>query len=250
MAFKDYFSDVAQEYKNYRPDYPPELFVYLASLCAEHQLVWDCATGTGQAAKALANYFDHVFATDASEAQIKQAVPDAKITYVCEPAETTSLKDHSVDLITVAQALHWFDLPKFYAEVKRVLKPQGILAAWCYQTIATNHKAIHDLVDQLYWDITRQYWSKERDYIDQAYQNIAFPFEKLKTPAFQIQKSWNCDQLLGYIGTWSGLRNYMHAGEAQHQKTEEVFIAIENAWPKDRVEIDFHWPIKLLAARI
>ena len=132
MSFEDLFSKQAEEYAQYRPRYPDALFEYLASVAPGHALAWDCATGNGQAALSLAPYFERVVGTDASESQIANAQPHEKITYRVARAEQTDFEDHSVDLITVAQAIHWFDLDAFYAEAKRVLRPGGVLAAWTY----------------------------------------------------------------------------------------------------------------------
>ncbi len=249
MSFKDYFSEVSSGYQSYRPDYPEALFRYLSSLCQEHQLAWDCATGNGQAAKSLSPYFDRVIASDGSQAQIDSAILDPKIQYRCEPAEHTTLKSHSVDLITVAQAAHWFDLPKFYAEARRVLKPEGILALWCYQIPEPENSNVRDLLDQLYWKITRSYWAKERDYIDHGYADLYFPFQRLSIPTFFIQKLWSSDQFLGYLGTWSGLRAFLKADPADAKPLEEIFSRIKNAWPKATDQMEIRWPMIVLATK-
>ncbi len=132
MAFKDHFSGHAGEYAKYRPRYPPALFAKLAEVAPARELAWDCATGNGQAAVALAEVFARVIASDASAKQIENASRQANIEYKVETAEQSSLGAASIDLITVGHALHWFDLAKFYGEAQRVLKPNGIIAAWCY----------------------------------------------------------------------------------------------------------------------
>src|ERR1043165_5287441 len=126
-AFKDHFSTQSQDYARYRPDYPPSLFQWLASLTSAHALAWDVGTGSGQAALALADHYRRVVATDAAEAQLRHAVAHERVTYKGMPAENTDLGNASVDLVTVAQALHWFDFDRFYREVQRVLRPGGLI---------------------------------------------------------------------------------------------------------------------------
>jgi ubiquinone/menaquinone biosynthesis C-methylase UbiE len=247
MKAKDYFSPIATNYACYRPDYPNELFLYLVNLTKGHTCAWDCATGNGQAAAQLANYFDQVIATDFSEQQLQQAQPKLNITYLVMPAEKTALADHSIDLITVAQALHWFDLDKFYQEVRRILKPAGILAAWCYNLLRIND-ALDTIIDKLYWDITGAYWDKKRQHIDAAYQTIAFPFTNYKTPAFYIEKRWSFAHVLGYLNTWSGLQAYKKAqGE---QALNEIWHALKLAWGPATELKQIRWPIYLLVGGI
>lgn len=246
MSFKDYFSSVAANYRRYRPDYPKELFEYLAALCNEHELAWDCATGNAQAAVGLLPYFNEVVATDASQSQLNNAPQVSHLVLRCEPANKTSLADHSVDLITVAQALHWFATEEFYQEVQHVLKPQGIIAAWTYQNLVSGNNAIDQLLDDLYWNVTRLYWSQERSYVDNAYQDILFPFNKKQAPMFFMEKAWTLEQVLGYLSTWSGLRACCEAGHEEN--VQQIFNALEAAWPKDQKEILFKWSIHLLVS--
>jgi ubiquinone/menaquinone biosynthesis C-methylase UbiE len=134
-SFKDHFSSVAGNYAAFRPDYPRELFQWLASVSPARSAAWDCATGNGQAAVGLAEYFKTVIGTDASADQIANATPHPKIRYSVVPAEKSGLTAQSMDLITVAQSAHWFDLDRFYSEVRRVLRPGGCVALWCYGVI-------------------------------------------------------------------------------------------------------------------
>ena len=176
MNFKDYFSNQASEYTRYRPHYPEALFEYLATLTIDHQLAWDCATGSGQAALGLADYFDEIVATDASTKQIANAIEHEKITYIVAPAEKTEIVSGSVDLIVVAQALHWFDLDKFYAEVRRVSKSAGVLAVWSYSLLRVT-PAIDRLIDKFYTGVVGPFWPTERKFVDDKYQSIIFPFQ-------------------------------------------------------------------------
>jgi len=206
--FKDYFSNHASQYSQARPVYPKALFDYLASLTREHKLAWDCATGNGQAAGELANYFDKVIATDGSEAQLAQAIKKRNIEYRLALAEESGLLDNCVDLITVAQALHWFDLNKFYQEVKRVSKPDAILAVWCYTLFKTDNDALNKLIEQFYVEVIGAYWPPGRKYIDEHYTTLPFPFDEITTPDFAIKNHWTLSQLMDYLNTWSAIKAY------------------------------------------
>ena len=181
MAFKDYFSEQAPGYASYRPHYPDNLFAWLADISPSQQRVWDCATGSGQAAAALASQFEQVIATDASHAQLLQAQSQVNIHYVCASAEQVPLANDSLDLITVAQAAHWFDLPRFYQEVDRLLVTGGVLAVWCYGLfqISTASDAI---IHHYYKETIGAYWPAERRHIEQAYAQLPFPYALLESP--------------------------------------------------------------------
>lgn len=207
--FKDHFSGHAQQYSLARPTYPDSLFEYLNTLVKGHDLVWDCATGNGQAALKLAPYFKTVIATDASETQLAAATPGANVQYRLATAENSGLDSHSVDLITVAQALHWFDFDKFYQEAKRVLKPNGLIAVWCYVLFHTDNAAFNALINHFYTDIVRPYWPSERHYLDDAYTTIPFPFTEITpVPEFSIVNHWTLQQIINYLQTWSGVKSY------------------------------------------
>jgi len=245
MSFKDYFSQHASDYAQYRPDYPPALFEYLASLTLEHNLAWDCATGNGQAALGLTPFYRKIIASDASAQQIQSAKSHPQITYQVMPAEQTTFADKSVDLICVAQAMHWFDFDKFYAEVERILKPTGILAAWCYSLFEIdNNPAANKIIATFYWDITNPYWAPERQLIDKEYKTILFPFKTINTPTFFMERTWNLEQLLHYINTWSGVKNY----ETQRAKNPLTLISdtLLNAWGDPQQTYLIRWPIHLL----
>lgn len=228
--FKDHFSKHAKLYADARPSYPSALFEYLSSLCDAHDCAWDCATGNGQAAVQLARYFKKVIATDASQAQIENAKATDHVIYRVATAEDSGIPAHSVDLITVAQALHWFNFDKFFKEVKRVLKPKGVLAAWCYDLAESKSTALNDLIKFFYSDITGPYWPKERKYLENHYENIPFPFKKLKTPDFSIKPHWNLKQLLYYFSSWSSVKYY------ERDKGENPV----ETWLKPRLEKIFH----------
>jgi len=204
---KDRFSNHAEDYQKYRPSYPEELYAFLLTLVAEKRRAWDCGTGNGQVAVVLAKYFEQVFATDMSEKQLQQAPRLSNIIYKTEPAEKTSFPDHHFDLITVAQAIHWFDFDLFYKEVRHTLQPNGILAVMGYGLIRTEDH-INFIIDRFYTQVIGTYWDKERTYIDEAYQTIPFPFEEIKAPAFHHTMEWNLPQLIGYLNTWSAVQIY------------------------------------------
>ena len=205
---KDNFSTQADVYAKYRPQYPDALFEYIMSFVKEKNLAWDCGTGNGQTAKKLSKYFDKVYATDISSKQIEHAAKKSNINYVVEPAEKTSLKNNTVDLVTVSQALHWFNFEKFYAEVKRVAKPTAVIAVWTYSLLQTDPvtgKLIHDY----HFKTLEKYWDEERKYVDDGYKTIPFPFEKIDAPEFFIELNWNTEDLEGYFNTWSALQKFI-----------------------------------------
>ena len=208
MAFKDYFSAQATGYASYRPHYPADLFSWLASISPQQQRVWDCATGSGQAAIDLASQFAQVIATDASQAQLTQAQPQTNIHYVCASAEQVPLASDSLDLITVAQAAHWLDLPRFYQQVERVLRPRGVLAVWCYGLFHIS-PAIDAIIQQFYQHTLEAHWPPERRHIEQAYSQLPFPYALLLTPPFTMQLEWNLSQVMGYLATWSATRLFI-----------------------------------------
>src|SRR5215212_214493 len=181
--FEDHFSKQSQLYAKYRPNYPEEIYAYLASIAPGRSLAWDCGTGNGQAALGLARYFDRVHATDASAEQISLAYPHENVDYHVEPAEHVSLNDASVDLVTVAVALHWFNFDEFYREVKRVLNPNGVLAAWTYSLTEISPE-IDPLIDQYYSEIVGGYWPERIRYLEERYETIPFPFEEITPPTF------------------------------------------------------------------
>lgn len=205
---KDNFSHNSSNYAQFRPTYPNEVFVFLETILMGRERVWDCATGTGQVAEKLVDLFDVIEATDLSENQLKNAVFHPKIQYSCQVAEETNFPDQYFDCITVGQAIHWFDFEKFYAEAKRVLKPAGLLVVLGYGNIQLGKEEMQKIIQKLYSETLNGYWDPERHFIDENYQTIPFPFEEVSHPEFQIQKTWNCEQLLGYLNTWSAVKHY------------------------------------------
>lgn len=208
MTFKDHFSETAAGYARFRPRYPELLFDFLAGAAPKRERAWDCATGSGQAALGLAGRFKQVIATDASAEQIAYARPHPCVEYRVASAERSGLETASIDLVTVAQALHWFDIPAFFEEVKRVLIPGGLVAVWCYP-LFTIEPAIDRIVRRFYAEKLGLYWPPERKRVEEGYRSISFPFVEMETPAFQIESPVALSQLAGYLGTWSAVRRYI-----------------------------------------
>ncbi|MDO7743273.1 MAG: class I SAM-dependent methyltransferase [Pedobacter sp.] len=238
---KDNFSTQSAAYAQFRPTYPQELYDFLLSLVAEKNTAWDCATGNGQVARELANHFKQVFGTDISENQLKHAVRQDNISYLVEPSERSSFGDHAFDLITVAQAIHWFQFDAFYLEVKRTLKPGGIFAAIGYGIMQVDQK-VDQVIDVLYEEILGEYWDKERVYIEEEYETIPFPFEEITTPDFAIKTTWNFDELIGYLNTWSSLQHYIKANGKN--PLELVMSDLKAAWGAD-AEKEITFPVLL-----
>lgn len=210
MSFKDHFSGHAEAYARYRPDYPPELFDYLASLTPRQDVALDLATGSGQAAVGLATHFSLVVASDGSVSQLQSAEQHPNVAYIGNLAEQPALRDGTVDLVVAAQAAHWFDHGRFYPEVKRVLKRDGALALWTYG-LAYVEPQIDGILRHFYSDVVGSYWPPERRWVESGYRDLPFPLQEIATPEFKLQLQWDLDSLIGYIGTWSAVQRYKRA---------------------------------------
>lgn len=244
--FLDHFSVQAEDYSIYRPEYPPELYQWLASLCDETQLAWDCGTGNGQAAVALSQQFSYVIGTDASESQIYHAMIYPRVEYEVALAHNSPFEDNSVDLVTVAQALHWFDCDLFFTEVERVSKPDGVLAAWCYELHQITPE-VDAVVKHYYRDIIGEYWPPERRHIEQAYESIDFPFEPIKAPKCTMRRQWTLSQLYGYLVTWSATQKYM--ADKNQDPRELILNDLKQAWGADETR-QVTWPVTIKTFRI
>lgn len=247
MSFKDHFSRLASGYFTYRPRYPKELFDYLASLVTRHNCAWDCATGNGQAAHGLAQHFDEVIATDASEQQLANAVEHEKITYKITVAEKTDIESDSIDLITVAQALHWFDLNRFYREAKRVLKPDGVIAVWVYRFIYVSDE-VDPLLEEFHEGVIKPYWSPENGIADERFLSIPFPFEEIQPPPIYMEANWDLEHMKGFLGTWSATQRY----KDQHNADPVEIIAdrLKRAWGDPSTQKKISWPLILRVGRL
>lgn len=250
--FIDLFSNHAEEYKKFRPRYPKALFEYLASLCPNQHMAWDCGTGNGQAAEDLADCFQKVYATDASSKQIANAIPKRNIDYQVATAEESGLADNSVALITVFQALHWFNYGKFFTETKRVLQANGILAIIGYHTVLTGNP----IIDQVYQDFCFNFlwdkhcWAMERNSLNTSYETVEFPFApEMITPEFSSSMSWSYNDYLAYLNTWSAVKTYI---KKYDENPVDVFVKpkIESAWQDKESAIDVRFPLLLRVGKI
>lgn len=246
MDFKDHFSNHAALYSRYRPAYPAGLFAFLSKQAPGGKLAWDCATGSGQAAVALAEHFAEVIATDASAKQLESAVPHPKVEYRLARAEESRVADAGIDLITVAQALHWFDHEAFYREVQRVLKPGGLIAVWSYNLLHCESD-IDALLYHYYRDIIGHYWAPERRHVENGYQDIPFPFEPLPSPCFAMASEWNMEELLGYLFTWSATQRYIH--ERGNDPLELIREELAALWGEPGRKRHIEWPLTLHLGR-
>lgn len=246
-AFKDHFSGHAGIYREARPTYPPELFTWLAQQAPDDELAWDAGCGNGQATVALAEHFRRVIGTDPSANQIAAAQPRGNVEYRVEPAEKPSLRDASVSLTTVAQALHWFDHVRFYAEVKRVLKPGGIFAAWTYADCSTGETAIDRAKDHLYIDLTGKYWPPERVHVDAGYTTLPFPFVEIAAPPFEMTAHWTLADFLAYLRTWSAAQRYLKANGVDPVSLIEADMRA--AWGDPTQARDVRWAFTVRVGR-
>ena len=244
MSYKDHFSGHASSYSKYRPVYPPKLFEFLNSIVSNHENAWDCATGSGQAAIALSPFFKQIYASDASAEQIKHAVRSGNIEYIVASAEHSTIPDNSMDLITVAQAAHWFNHEKAYEEITRVAKANSIIAIWTYGLCSINEK-IDSLLLEYYNGIVGPYWPPERKYIDDKYETLPFPFEKIKTPQFKIENQWNWEDMKNYLMTWSATQRFIK--DKGDDPIESIDSRMQVLW-RDKLEVV--WPIYLLVGRV
>lgn len=244
MSFKDHFSGHAGSYASFRPSYPQVLFDFVASLPRGRSLVWDCATGNGQAAVDLAERFERVIATDASWQQLEHAIPNPRVEYRQALAERSEIEAGTVDLVTVATAVHWFDFERFYAEVERVLAPGGALAVWAYD-LARISPEVDVLVDRLGREILREHWPPERKWVDELYRTLPFPFEEMAVPEIWIEENWDLDRFFHYLGTWSATNRYLR--ETGRDPRELVFLELGKAWGEPSATRTVRWPLMMRA---
>lgn len=247
-AFPDHFSAVASRYAVYRPHYPAALFDLLATLVPRETLVWDCAAGSGQATSELARRFARIIATDASPEQISAAPAISNVEFRVAPAEQSGLPDASVGLITVAQALHWFDLPRFYAEVRRVLAPNGVLAVWCYGVIEVEGAEANQLAQEFYAATLGPYWPPTRELVESGYRTLPFPFEELPAPALRMESRWTLDQLLGYFSTWSARQQFIKANG--HDPLIPLAESLGRIWGDPGAARSVLWPLAVRLGRM
>ena len=242
-SFPDHFSAVAASYARFRPKYPTELFDWIAATAPARGAAWDCGCGNGQATIPLAGRFERVIATDPSAEQVAQAPLHPGISWRVAPAEASGLDSLSVDVVVVAQALHWFDLTRFWAEARRVVRPGGLVVAWSYGVPFLDDKPLTGALRRLHDDIVGPYWPKERGHVDQGYHGIEFPFERLTPPPFDMREHWSIEDLAGYLGTWSATRRYVTANGSD--PIAPFIVGIREAWGTR--QRDVRWPLTVLA---
>lgn len=246
MEKKDYFSGQSKAYAAFRPSYPDELYKFILQHVGGRSCAWDCATGNGQVAQSLAKHFDRVDATDISEQQLQNAFRSKNIHYSVSPAEQSPFEDHRFDLITVAQALHWFNLAEFYKEVNRTGKPGGLLAVWGYGLLNVE-PAVDELFLDFYHHTVGPFWDEARRLVENQYRDIPFPFERIDAQEFYIRVEWTSEQFAGYLSSWSATQKYIRI----HQ-TDPVAVFRERLrlhW-KDGEEKSATFPLFMKLGRI
>jgi SAM-dependent methyltransferase len=244
-SFRDHFSAHAREYARFRPGYPVELFSWLASLVDRQRITWDCATGNGQAARGLSPHFERVVATDASLEQLGQTDAIERVRFVGALAGAPALAESSVDLVTVAQAMHWFDLDPFYRSVRRTLRPDGVLASWTYGLFRSTPE-IDRVIERFANETVSSFWPPQRRHVDAGYSDLEFPFEEIAAPIFLMRVRWRFDDLLDYLGTWSAVRRFWQA--RGFNPVVDLQDELSRAWG-DRNEREIRWQLALRVGR-
>ncbi|WP_374439762.1 class I SAM-dependent methyltransferase [Pseudomonas panipatensis] len=240
------FSQQADAYRAGRPTYDPALFSWLAEVAPGTRLAWDCGCGSGQASLDLARHFEQVVATDINAQQLRQAPRQANIDYRCEAAESTSLATASVDLTLVAQALHWFDVERFYAEVRRVSRPGALLAVISYNLLNIEPR-LDALIRRLYHDIVGPYWAPERQHVESGYATLPFPFAQVATPPFALQAQWDFQRLIDYLYSWSAVASYRQA--TAQDPVQALRDELQAAWG-DAPSRAIDWPLTIKLGKL
>lgn len=241
-----WFSRDSASYARFRPSYPDSLFDHLASLVPGGALAWDCATGNGQAAVALAPRVCLVVATDGSVEQLSEARPHPRVVYAAARAEATPIADRTMDLVTVAQALHWLPLDAFWREARRILRPGGIVAVWSYALVAISED-VDAVIRKLHETTLGPFWPPGRALVDDSYRSLVFPFEPLDAPPFAIERELTLPELVGYLGTWSALERYRRATGRDPLPAVEAELAA--LWGSDTARRPARWPLALRIGR-
>lgn len=244
-TFADHFSGHAADYARSRPTYPAELFAWLADQSPATRVAWDCGTGNGQAAVRLAERFDRVVATDGSADQLAQAEPRENVEYVEALADDVPIESNSVDLSACAQAAHWFDPDRYYAEVERVSTRGALFAAWCYSLFQVDTR-VNIIIDRLYGQIVGDFWPQRRRHIETQYRQLPMPFEPIEAPRFDMRHEWTFEDVCNYLRTWSAVVRYKEANGVD--PIETISTDLRNAWGDDRRLVV--WPIAIRAGRV
>jgi SAM-dependent methyltransferase len=247
-GFHDHFSRQSAAYAQYRPTYPKSLYQFLADSVPARDAAWDAGTGNGQCAVALAEYFTTVHASDPSAQQIANARPHPRVTYAVGPAEASGLADASLDLVTVAQAAHWFDFNRFVPEVRRVLKPGGVVALWAYAFHDSGDAALDAVLNEFKYEILGPYWPQQPKMIWNGYADLPFPFDPIPAPAFILEADWSLPDMLGYFESWSATQNFIAAHG--HHPLRDIKARIAAAWGDPQTRRRFVCPLALKIGRV
>ena len=245
MTFKDHFSARAALYATYRPRYPAALFEFVASLTNQHRLAVDVGSGNGQAALGLAEHFERVMGVDPSASQIDHAVPHSRVEYRVAAAESTGLPSRSADLVAAAQALHWFDAPAFFAEVRRLLVPHGAIAIWGYGDPILEPPSLQTRLHQFNRGLLEEYWNPERGVLLAGYSTIEFPFEEVPAPTLNLEARWTLAELSGYLRTWSATSNFVAA--RGFDPVIELEESMAREWGDPAMPRAIRWPLHIRA---
>ncbi|MEO7457222.1 MAG: class I SAM-dependent methyltransferase [Gemmatimonadaceae bacterium] len=245
-SFADYFSGAAVRYASHRPHYPPALMDWLAGVASSRDVAWDCGTGNGQAAMGLARHFRTVLASDPSQAQLRYATRASGVEYAAMTAESAAIRAGCVNLVTVAQALHWFDLLRFYTEVDRVLDRDGVLAVWMYGLLQVD-SAIDERIGHFNRDVVGGYWPKERALVEQGYAGIDFPFREVQVPPMVMEAHWTLGQVGAYLDTWSAVTRYRQA--VGGNPVGRFITSISRLWGDADTARRVTWPLEVRVGR-
>jgi SAM-dependent methyltransferase len=247
MPYADYFSLQAPDYARYRPRYPAELFDFLAAVAPRRGRVWDAATGSGQAAVDLAERFEHVDATDISADQLAHAAAHPRVSYARMSAEHAAFTDGSFDLATVATALHWLNMDAYFAEARRVLAADGVVAVWAYfETLIS--PAVDEVLRHYVDEVLALDWPPQIGHVRDRFGSIPFPFDELPAPELAIEATWTLADLLGYLRTWSPRQRYM--ARTQADPIDRVVADLAKAWGPAGTEYAVRWPMFLRVGRV
>lgn len=212
LETRNWFDTGGKAYARYRPDYPDALARFLADAAPDTRLALDVGCGSGQFTRQLGDHFDAVIGSDPSADQIAHALPHPNVRYSVGPAERLDADQDSAGLITAAQAAHWFDLPRFYAEVRRVAAPGAVIALVSYGVVRLDPD-LDARFQRFYAEEIGPYWPPERRLVDTGYAGIDFPFRTLPTPDLHIERDWTAGAFLGYVATWSAVRKAEATGQ-------------------------------------
>jgi SAM-dependent methyltransferase len=246
-TFKDHFSGGATGYAAHRPGYPRAVAEALAARAPSKGCAWDAGCGSGQLSTVLGEVFERVVATDASAAQIAAAVPHPRVRYAVSPAERSDLPEGRVDCAVAAQAAHWFDLEAYYREVRRVLRPQGLVALVTYALMNITAE-VDRVVDRFYRGTLEGYWPPERRLVEEGYRSVPFPFAEVEPPVLNLEQRWNLGQVAGYIGTWSAVQALKKAGKGS--EFDRLIVELQEAWGDPETARDVRWPLTLKLGRV